>query len=483
MCLAGTVAEAGDIGLERMRQRLGAAAPNGNGVAVSLVEANHQGQDSAPDVYRYMPNGADERLAGKTIRDESGLTHPPGATSSHATDVAAALCGNGGVAPGVQDLDVYVTANWLAAGCLRTLSPVAPARPPTRLINHSWVSDPSDTPATIDALRRLDYVIDRYGTTMVVGANNGSNTQMPLWLAHSYNSIAVGVSDGNSSPGPTRLAEEGAGRAKPDLVCPENSTSGATARTSGAAAILLETARQTTSAVDAARPETIKAILLAGAVKNSLDFKFPWRHSIDHPLDARLGAGQLDVNNSQRLLAANRWKAGETSSTGWDVTETAAGQDRRYTFEIAVEDRRDELSIALVWNRQVLVQPVSLDSPAQLKPLPLADLDLRLERIDSAGQAVLVDTSASRIDNVEHIYVPQPLPGRYVVHVIGNAGKTRYAVAWQTRGRVVPQPTLSRRQQLIRIALITAAVAMISGLILVALWQIRRRRRGIYWIT
>ena len=55
--------------------------------------------------------------------------------------------------------------------------------------------------ANVDALKRLDWVINQDEYIQVVGMNNGSGSATQPLLGSSFNAIAVGLSNGTSKHG------------------------------------------------------------------------------------------------------------------------------------------------------------------------------------------------------------------------------------------------------------------------------------------
>ena len=194
----------------------------------------------------------------------------------------------------------------------------------------------------------------------------------------------------------------------------------------------------TNSAADA---RTLKALLLTGAVK-----PVDWTNASSSPLDARYGAGVVNILNSYEQLIAG--KHGRSISTnlspgaahpplvltnpvsilrGWDFTTncTTATSDQvgHYFFNVtnAAGGGIFSATITLVWNRQAGQTNIN-------------DLDLFLFNAASSNP---VAWSTSRVDNVEHIFVPQLPPGRYDVEVLKNGGTNvvsnaeTYALAWE----------------------------------------------------
>lgn len=410
-----------------------AGGPTGAGVKVTQVEAA-QGIAS-----QYFVNLPLTDFTGKTITDVTG----GGTISSHATNVAQNFYGNFGVAPGVNNVKVYYADDWLEDGFLRTRTAQAPNVETQKVQNHSWVANFTDilgnpdTVKAIDVLRRIDYVVTRDQVVSVVGVNNGSGSTLPQILANSYNSIAVGLASGNSSSGGSTL--EGVGRSKPDLVAPGAqyfpSVSQATSWVSGAAAQLLEAGA---SNPDSQRPEVVKALLMAGAVKTpfDLDNNTPstldnWSHTSTQPLDTRYGAGQLHIDNSLAILAAGEQgpsAISEVAATGWNHESIGTWESQVYIFTVPEGHVAYTYSLVAAWNRQINFTPGVGPLPATFTPQTLANVGLQL--YDNSDFS-LVDSSMSTIDNVQHIFQRALPAGQYTL-LVNSSLATDYALAWQS---------------------------------------------------
>jgi hypothetical protein len=229
----------------------------------------------------------------------------------------------------------------------------------------------------------------------------------------------VAAYGGDSSVGPTIDN----GRCKPDITAAAGATSFSTPQVSGAAALLIQAALRgdggsdTNSAFDM---RTIKALLLNGAVKPA-----NWTNSNSSPLDARYGAGVLNVFNSYEQLAGgknnssaiNLISIGTThlpiaatnfisATSGWDfetISSTATNDAVNHYFFNATNGF---VTATLVWNRQVGETNIN-------------DLDLFLF---NAASSNLVACSTSRVDNVEHIFLPSLAAGSYDLQVFKNGG-------------------------------------------------------------
>ncbi len=140
----------------------------------------------------------------------------------------------------------------------------------------------------------MDFTVQRDQFTNVVALDNGTGS-LPYIYGQSYNSIVVGLTNGNHSRGSTTLGVTG--RTKPDIVAPLSATSYATpvcricchAIAFGGPIVRI---------TDARAPEAIKAIIMAGADKSAIP---AWSNTETRPLDSIYGAGELDVYNSYQI--------------------------------------------------------------------------------------------------------------------------------------------------------------------------------------
>jgi hypothetical protein len=416
------------IGLAALRAELGNGAPTGAGITATQVEAPL----GLPT--QYMPNTSLADFAGKSITDKTG----GGTVSSHATNIGQNFYGKGGIAPGIATVDVYNANDWLDAGFLRTLSRYEPRVETRKIQNHSWIadfSDGSDLTTAIDVLMRLDYVVNRDGVLAVAGVNNGTGSILPQVLANAYNVIAVGRSDGGSSSGGSTV--DGLGRSKPDLVAPAPNTSVATSWVSGAAALLLQAG---SGNPNSQRPETIKALLMAGASKSVFDLDGltsstldDWSHSSTQPLDSRYGAGQLNIDASYHMLVAGQQSPGSLSDvlvSGWDYGSIAPLVQQTYFFTIPDDYVAASFSAVAAWNRQIAFTPGTGLNPAKLTP-SLANLDLKLYAADGYSLGSLLEESVSTIDNIEHVFRRGLTSGHYALTISSDL-PADFALAWNT---------------------------------------------------
>ena len=414
------------VGIDAARQRLGDRTPTGRGIVFGHVEG---------ETGHYSPRLGDPAFKGVNFILRSGDSKPFG----HTQATCKVIYGPHGLAPGVDTVHLFTTPHWLGAGHLRLLQPFAPVMSPIRIFTHSWVAP--EHPNGPQILRRIDYQIDQQELIVCVGVNNGRQSQVPQLLGSAYNVIAVGTNDANgASSGGYTLGEQ-PGRCKPDIVGPRGLTSFTTPAVAACAARLLEAADQMPAMIQhAQRSEVIKAVLLAGAVK-----PWGWRRDKDKPLDEHRGAGVVHFDNSLRILQAGSTPPGAIGhDMGWSFHALSAGKHATYTF--AVGQLQRPLSVMLVWNRHVAgqTQPARPGHPRVWDgPATLADFDLAISGLDDQGKARLIQISRSRIDNVEHVYLPQLPPGRYRLDVVrqrdGHRGMWDYALAWRRGGVLDPE--------------------------------------------
>ena len=385
-------------------------------MGVTQTEAPVQIDAGPPEYYYYLPDTTLGEFSGKTFT----VLSPSGGLSGHATGVGQFYYGSAtSFAPGVTSIHSYEANDWFDGvspnGFLNYGTTGAPNAETQSIQNHSWIGTiDHGGNGDVQALRRFDYAIQQSGFLGVVALNNGDPGNVPALLGSSYNGVCVGRTDGGHSYG-TNTAD-GTGRTKPEIVAPAGATSYSTPMVASAAAMLRQVA-----AGDAAKPVTMKAILMAGATKS----QFPgWSRSATHPLDAVYGAGQLNVYYSHHILAAGQQAASTittVSRQGWDYGTTNAGS-RLYFFDVPAGGT-SSLSAILTWNRTI---SGTFPSPSS----SLANLTLKLYAASDFTVGAQIDSSASTVDNVEHVYEPALAAGRYAIEVTADQPGVAYGLAW-----------------------------------------------------
>lgn len=416
-----------DIGLTRLAAELGPAMPTGAGIPLLQSEANNIA--SPPN---YLPQsggpgsfGGSGAFAGKTFYPESGA----GTELGHAASVASYFYGIYiGVAPGATEIHHYTAVDFID----RLTAGAAPEVLPGRVQNHSWAGSYGSSTTDTDIIRAFDFMIHRDGRIATIGISGGS--LQPL-LGDTYHGITVGMrSQGHSITG---TLTDGPGRMKPDLVVDLGATSYAAPAVGGAATCLLQGAIASGNA-NAEKPQTIKAILLAGASKQNLS---QWQRDTNaEPYDDVFGAGELNIANSWHILQAGEQAfstTAEVPSRGWDfATTTSNTSGRRYFFSIPAGSVAETFSVALTWHR-------SITNLAGIYTSSLTNLTLKLYAASGLVTGTLLSTSSSSVDNVEHLHLYHLPPGQYLLEVTANANNRDYALAWEANLGQGPKLTVT----------------------------------------
>ena len=434
---------------------LSAVAPgvDGSGIRVAQPEA-YNGDNGSTNAWEVNPTNACPSTLFAYLSGLGSSTNFPnsvGDWSSHAEAVGNYFYGSSyGVATNVAhvnnyDANSYVTLDEFVLGPITNWSCLLPgADSGDMIVNQSYIfgSVPSQIP--VAAQQAIDSAYDNYATTnhtlFVSGAGNGGSVCPPSTC---YNGLSVAAYNGGSSTGPT----VDNGRCKPDITASSLAglTSFSTPLVSGAAAVLMQAGLRGDGGSDtnsAADIRTVKALLLNGAIKPA-----NWTNSNSSPLDARYGAGVLNVFNAYEQLAGGKNIFCDSNSvavgaahppltdtnlvsamSGWDLENISSGATNGAVNHYRFNSAGGAVTVTLVWNRQ-------------LGKTNINDLDLFLL---NAASSNLVACSTSRVDNVEHLFVPQLAAGRYDLQVLKNGGTNvvsdaeTYALAW-----ALVAPTLS----------------------------------------
>ena len=391
----------------------------GDGVRVALVEGPLD--NSSPPPFENDPATAGQPASLYTYYSSSGTAsgvypNTVGSDSWHADAVGADFYSpaNGAV-PNVAHVDNYEASFFF----VNVVSPATSI--PPRVANQSFIFQFSveDWVNT-----NYDNYASQYRTIFVSGVF-GENGVKPLCPPGTcYNGIGVALYNGFFLPGPTSD-----GRCKPDIVSPDvlhqpsSAVSYATPYVTGSATILLQAGGRGDggSNTNGVRDLlTVKALLLNGAIKPD-----GWTNGPTTPLDARYGAGVVNVFNSWNQLKGGQHapieatsvstgtphppgssSANESSLVGWDtnlISTASSSVDKihHYYFDLPGDAPRT-LTATLVWNRQKNKTSIN---------------DLNLFLYDTSNSN-LVTSSVSPIDNVEHLSIPQLPPGRYDLQVL-----------------------------------------------------------------
>lgn len=467
-----------DIGHARLASELGSATPDGDGIAVSHIEFNRPDPDW-PDFY------------GKTFVYPTVVTTVESGQPTHTTQTAALLAGNStSIAPGVSTILHYPALQWRAdpetigeSWLLNVPSSVTsisggilPGFDISRVGTHSYLYGESST-----SLRRLDWYIATDETIHFVGMNNGAGSYS-LGLPLSYNTVSVGRSDGLNGTGATTsldgFRDSGEsyydpGRPRPIVVAPAAYTSSTTPIAASVAVLLVQTghdssALSTDRAVvstvnragilvrNAERVEVVKAALMAGADRTTRftsgtspqylnSYRATTPNQTANGLDARLGAGQVNVYNSYHIIAAgekNSYEDGGTGSEGvsergfdYDPAFGGANDSNEYAHYILPPKTSAQVFTAsLVWN--IAIQGGTEEDPDVFDgSTVLHNLNLALVDTTTSGSPVVVATSNSSTENTENIWFELQANHSYSLRVSRSSGggdfEWDYGVAWQ----------------------------------------------------
>ena len=297
-------AVADDVGFASLQARLGSAMPTGASVSIGQTEA----QESTGN---FGPNRATGEFAGKTFTDMSGSS----GISGHATFVGQNLYGSAtSIAPGISRIWVYEAGSFAQGACLNFGSPsLLPATPPggtspVRIFNHSWIGSFGTTAIDNEVLRRADYAMQRDGTLVIAGMNNGAGGAVPALMGCGFNGISVGLINGNHSYGAPPAGIDGAGRQKPELVAPGEFTSFSTPVVGGCATLLYQFANELPYSLNVNRRSgvAVKASLLAGAThgptwSNGAPQSGASRGVATTPIDPIVGFGTVNIDRAHRM--------------------------------------------------------------------------------------------------------------------------------------------------------------------------------------
>ena len=439
-----------DIGYTDLQNLLGSNTPTGANVKITQVEASLVGSTDATYPI-YAPDITDAQFSGKTFSFPGTASFSP---SGHASGVGSLLYGNNAIASGITNITSYEANGWLSSIATNVIS--APVNG-SRIANHSWVGNGGTAADTGIILRVADREVQLNEFIQVVGMSNGPGSN-PL-LGSAYNVIAVGRTDGGQDFGSDAVSGDAfyvAGRARPDVVAPQTTTSSATPIVSAVAALLVETGHTGATTLsksstniagvgtvyNADRAETIKAALMAGAdratnngitVANITDYRSAG-HQTANGLDDRFGAGQVNALHSYQIIAAGEQNsqedggvnAGAIAQNGFDYDASFGGASESnktatYKFSASADSN---LSASLVWNIGV----------ANNGNLTTTLHNLNLELFDETTQTTSA-FSNSTLDNTENIWANLVTGHNYQLLVkSGEAGNFSwdYSLAWHT---------------------------------------------------
>ena len=368
--------------------------------------------------------------------------------SGHSESVGKRFFSDESITSWIPLVDVYAANQWSSQDFLLFGTLLPPLTEESMIQNHSWISygySDTSSAAEIDSavlaeneiIRRFDYAIDRDQFIACVGLNNGDSSKVPSILASSYNAIVVGNTNGSHSRGGTpsvlgigsgTVNHDGAGRLKPDVVANDNSTSNCTPQVSSAISLLYGISSNL-GMPNACFPETMKAIIMAGAEKDKLN---DWTRSSTKPIDQVYGAGKINVNNSYKILTKGDQSSLEKFQYyGWDFKSLES--DDEVFYDLVFDQDISEVIFSLNWNRSIISSPWINGSKYNAST---ANMSLSFCR-DDGENLILYDFSDSSIDNLEHLYLRGIPKGRYQLKVATDIS-TEFGLAWRAEKGNLP---------------------------------------------
>ncbi len=448
---SAAVAQQSDIGYTALQNLLGAQTPTGAGVAAMHIEASLVAITD-PTYPVYAPDTTNSAFAGKNFVFPGTPSTSP---SGHATGVGLIYYGIGYMAYGITEVACYEADQWL--GDIETAAAAAPING-SRIGNDSWAGDSGSAADNGVLLRLVDRQTQLYEWTQVVAMPYGAGS--PL-VAGAFNAVAVGETAASNFYGSDAVDSiYVAGRARPDVVAPLNSTSDATPFVASAVALLIETGHNGGTTLsngsitiggvgkiyDAERAMTLKTAVMAGADRSTNNSSTTANvtnyagsgNQTSNGLDTRYGAGQIDILNSYEIIAAGEQHSLQSGGAptiglrGFDFQPAfggGAGSSRVATYKFTASAGAT-LSASLGWY-------LGVSDDANLTTT-LHHLVLTL--LDATTQTVA--SSASTIDNTQNLWVNLNQGHEYELLV--NSGEDDlfswpYALAWNiVSGQLAP---------------------------------------------
>jgi hypothetical protein len=199
------------------------------------------------------------------------------------------------------------------------------------------------------------------------------------------------------------------------------------------------------SIYNAERAEVIKAVLMAGADRQTsnttgadiTDYRVASTNQSANGLDKRFGAGQLNIYNSYHVLAAGEQNSAEDypsgggtiASLGFDYDPQFGGADgtnNAATYNFSTGTGGAQLYATLAWHMDI----AGGSGPNFSGAATLHDLDLFL--YDVTASPVLVASSESLIDNTETLWETLDAGRNYRLQVVPKGSLNwDYALAWR----------------------------------------------------
>ncbi|MBI1367665.1 MAG: hypothetical protein GC162_03325 [Planctomycetes bacterium] len=481
-----TAAEAdykADIGFTQLSLELGGSMPTGSGVAVSQVEAAEKVTIDMVDYFPYSPNPALSHNAGKTLTPRSGVVMDGGGNplySGHAGAVGSFYYGLGSVAPAITSIDTYSADDWLVDGVLNLQSMNAPDTTlnSSRVANHSWIGYATDDMnnfdrlATLEMIERTDWLVATDDYHQIAGTTGFTATYS--LLSNSFNAMSVvrlndATSGGSANlhAGAMTIGPYTGGRDIVDFSAPNiNTTSNSVPVVGGLTALLIQVAdanpmlshdswvnRAGQTIRSATTSEVIKAMFMAGALRNSPAMTNTYTVTTANNLDSQYGAGLVNIYNSYHILVAGEQDSDQDDGAGsgaidyhhgfdYDAHFGAAANNDTGSYYFTTGNELATFFVTLAWNVNVDMANLTGGSPDPDAAAVFYNLDLKLFDITLGN--LLVASSLSTHDNTENLMVNLDANHQYELRVLTASGQPAfdwdYGLAWRSDVTPIPEP-------------------------------------------
>lgn len=317
-----------------------------------------------------------------------------------------------------------------------------------KVSNHSYATAYTTTVANEDAVRRLDYMINREDVVFVAGAATQNDDLQLAWSAR--NAIAVRGDHINTPFNPQALV----GRNRVDVWYTEEA-SYATGRISSFATALVGQAPN----ADGKRNQVIKSLLMTGADKSAVGSVVgAWTRDTANHLDIDAGAGKADYNKSLAIQQGGQRTvrtvtAGQGDATGitsdprgWAYGSVAQNGQSAIVFQ--APNVIGQLTATLVWNvtqTEVGTNMLNTTDAGRI----FSDLSLELRPVTLVGGNFIIGASLGEanlisnatLDNVEHLYYTGNLPAGYYAFVIGGDANRPQTFGFSYDLTIIPEPS------------------------------------------
>jgi len=156
------------------------------------------------------------------------------------------------------------------------------------------------------------------------------------------------------------------------------------------------------------------------------------------PLSRHFGAGHLNASRALEQYSAGQFSPGAVPAIGWNTQTINEGNTQDYLIDSPVPEN-GFVSATLIWDRAVKLNDKNnnqrFDLGESFTDQGINQLELYLLRAEDNDLSQSLWSSVSRVDNVQHIFVPVPKTGQYKLRVFFrrpaiNLSQQKYALAW-----------------------------------------------------